>query len=64
MMLLALLFSNVVPAAESNGSKKRERLWCVILCDWEVDPIEPPPRSLGSDKTKPKPASKTTTEKR
>ena len=62
MMLLALLFTDVVPAAENSASKKREGIFCILspLCS---DPIDPPPSEpLGTNK--PKQESKTTTEKR
>jgi hypothetical protein len=66
MMLSALLFADVVPAAENNASKKIEskkieRLWCWFVCEGDIDPIGPKPKP---DSAKPKPASKTTTEKR
>ena len=60
LMLLALLFADVVPAAERNVPNKLERLWCEFL-DCEGPPESPTPRP---DSAKPKPASKTTTEKR
>jgi hypothetical protein len=62
MMLLALLFADVVPAAEAIDSKKREGLWCFV---WQCDgpPKDPTPPSTPLGTTKPAPTSKTTTEK-